>query len=107
MPKNDDPHLNTAGIRRRDFIVASGAAVATAGHAGKAGLHPHLERGGGQRGNAVRRHRRGRQTLQGDAWRQDKDELRSRCGGWSSVSDSQCVGEITTLQSGSTRDCQN
>src|ERR1700722_102140 len=30
MPKNDDPHLNTAGIRRRDFIVTSGAAVATA-----------------------------------------------------------------------------
>src|SRR6202795_4487684 len=30
MPKNDDPHLNTAGIRRRDFIAASSAAIATA-----------------------------------------------------------------------------
>jgi hypothetical protein len=30
MPNNDDPQLNTAGIRRRDFIVTSGAAVATA-----------------------------------------------------------------------------
>jgi multiple sugar transport system substrate-binding protein len=30
MLKNDDTHLNTAGIRRRDFIAASSAAIATA-----------------------------------------------------------------------------
>ena len=30
MLKDSDTQLNTAGIRRRDFIVASGAAVATA-----------------------------------------------------------------------------